>query len=320
MAFLVAGYERQGATTITFVLRRLVGALPLLLGITLIAFLIVHFIPGDPAQVVAGPDADAATLELVRTNLGLDRPLHEQYAIFLGRLVQGELGTSFQSRQTVLSEILERYPRSLLLAVAALVIAIGVGIPLGVAAALKHGGWGDTFVSMLAVAGLSIPNFWLALMLIYFFSVQLKLFPTFGLESWKHLVLPALTLSTYTLALVARMTRSSLVEALNQDYTRTARAKGLRPLVVTYKHALKNGLIPTITVAGLSLGNLIGGAVVVETVFNINGLGRLTLQAVLARDVPLVQGSLLFIALNFVVANVLVDVLYGLVNPKIRFS
>lgn len=296
------------------------GALPLLLGITLIAFLIVHLIPGDPAQVVAGPDADAATLELVRTNLGLDRPLHEQYAIFLGRLVQGELGTSFQSRQTVLSEVLERYPRSVLLAVAALAIAIGVGIPLGVTAALRHGGWGDTLVSMLAVAGLSLPNFWLALMLIYFFSVQLKLFPTFGLESWRHLVLPAVTLSTYTLALVARMTRSSLIEALGQDYTRTARAKGLRPRVVTYKHALKNSLIPTITVAGLSLGNLIGGAVVVETVFNINGLGRLTLQAVLARDVPLVQGALLFIALNFVVANLLVDVLYGLVNPKIRFS
>jgi ABC-type dipeptide/oligopeptide/nickel transport system permease component len=298
----------------------LIGAVPLLLAITLIAFLIVHLIPGDPARVVAGPDADSATLELVRTNLGLDRALHEQYLIFLSRLTKAELGTSFQTRQPVLSEILERYPRSLLLAVSALIFAIIVGIPLGVAAALRHGGWVDAFASTLAVAGLSIPNFWLALLLIYFFSVQLKLFPTFGLESWKHLVLPAITLSTYSLALVTRMTRSSMIEALAQDYTRTARAKGLRPYVITFKHALKNGLIPTITVAGLSLGNLIGGAVIVETVFNIDGLGRLTLQSVMARDVPLVQGALLFIALNFVFANLVVDMLYSWVNPKIRFS
>ena len=250
----------------------------------------------------------------------MDRSLPEQYLVYLGRLFRADLGVSFQTRQPVIREILGRYPVSLILAVSALAFALAVGIPLGIIAAVRRGGWVDASVSMIAVAGVSMPNFWLGLLLIYTFSVRYQWFPTFGLESWRHLVLPAITLSTYTLALVARMTRSSLIEALNQDYTRTARAKGLRSHVVTLKHALKNSMIPTVTVAGLSLGNLIGGAVIVESVFNINGLGRLSLNAVLGRDVPVVQAILLFVALNFIVANLLVDVVYAWLNPRIRYS
>lgn len=303
-----------------YLTRRFLATIPVLIGVTLLAFLILHLIPGNPVELLAGPEASEEVFARIEQRLGLDRPLYVQYFTYVKNLLGGDMGYSFRTRRTVSSELLTRYPTSLGLTLGALFIGSLFGIIFGVISATKRHSIWDTASSFIAMAGVSIPRFWLGIVLIYFFSVRLQLLPSMGFSTYKHWIMPCATLSVYSLALVMRMTRSSVLEVCNEDYVRTARAKGLSERVVIYKHALRNALIPTVTVITLSLGYLIGGAVVVETVFNINGVGRLIIDSILARDIPLVQGGMLFIALNFVIANLIADLVYGLLDPRIRYE
>ena len=311
---------------LTYTLRRLLEAVPILLGVSLLTFLILHLTPGDPATLIGGPTASAEDLANIRTRLNLDRPLPEQYLTYLGGLLQGDLGESLQRRESVLSMILVRLPNTVQLAVAGLVVTL-IGIPLGVIAATNRNTFTDLAVTNLALVGLSVPNFWLGLLLIVWFSVDLRWFPAAGLtQPWwspaglQSLVLPAITLGVGGLALIARLTRSGMLEVLGQEYVRTATAKGLPRRLVVYRHALKNALIPVITVLGLNFGYLLGGAVVTESVFAINGVGRLAVDSILSRDYAVVQGCVIFIASTFVLVNLLVDLSYALLDPQIRYN
>lgn len=311
---------------LTYTLRRLLEAVPILLGVSLLTFLILHLTPGDPAVLIGGPTASAEDIENIRARLNLDRPLPEQYLTYLGGLLRGDLGESLQRRESVLDMILVRLPNTVLLAVAGLVVTL-LGIPLGVIAATKRNTLTDLSVTNLALVGLSIPNFWLGLLLIVWFSVDLRWFPAAGLaQPWwspaglQSLVLPAITLGTGGLALIARLTRSGMLEVLGQEYVRTAKAKGLPQQRVIYRHALKNALIPVITVLGLNFGYLLGGAVVTESVFAINGVGRLAVDSILSRDYAVVQGCVIFIASTFVLVNLLTDLSYALLDPQIRYG
>ena len=311
---------------LTYTLRRFLEAVPILLGVSLLTFLILHLTPGDPATLIGGPTASAEDLANIRARLNLDRPLPEQYLSYLGGLLQGDLGESLQRRENVIDMILVRLPNTVRLAVAALVVTL-LGIPLGVVAATNHNTPTDLAVTNLALVGLSIPNFWLGLLLIVWFSVDLRWFPAAGLaQPWwsvaglQSLVLPAITLGVGGLALIARLTRSGMLEVLGQEYVRTATAKGLSRRLVVYRHALKNALIPVITVLGLNFGYLLGGAVVTESVFAINGVGRLAVDSILSRDYAVVQGCVIFIASTFVLVNLLVDLSYALIDPQIRYN
>ena len=311
---------------LTYTLRRFLEAVPILLGVSLLTFLILHLTPGDPATLIGGPTASAEDLANIRARLNLDRPLPEQYLTYLGGLLRGDLGESLQRRENVLDMILVRLPNTVRLAVAALVVTL-LGIPLGVVAATNYNTPTDLAVTNLALVGLSIPNFWLGLLLIVWFSVDLRWFPAAGLaQPWwsvaglQSLVLPAITLGVGGLALIARLTRSGMLEVLGQEYVRTATAKGLSRRLVVYRHALKNALIPVITVLGLNFGYLLGGAVVTESVFAINGVGRLAVDSILSRDYAVVQGCVIFIASTFVLVNLLVDLSYALLDPQIRYN
>jgi peptide/nickel transport system permease protein len=309
-----------------YTIRRLLETIPILLGVTLLTFLILPLSPGDPATLIGGPTASAEEIAAIRARLNLDRPLPEQYLTFLSGLVRGDLGESIQRRESVREMIAVRLPNTLALAVASMIVTI-FGVVLGVLAATKQNSFLDFSLMNLSLVGVSIPNFWLGLMLIIWFSVDLRWFPAAGLvqpywswEGLQALVLPALTLGTAGMALVARLTRSGMLEVLQQDYVRTAKAKGLAPRAVTYRHALRNTLIPVVTILGLNFGYLLGGAVVTETVFAINGIGRLTVDAILARDYAVVQGCVVFIASAFVFVNLLVDLSYAVLNPKLRYA
>jgi ABC-type dipeptide/oligopeptide/nickel transport system permease component len=287
--------------------------------LTVVVFILLHLVPGDPARVAAGVQATPQEVAAVRHQLGLDRPLFTQYTSYLWNAVHGNFGQSIALHEPVIKIIGQFLPTTLLLAVLALGLALVLGIFLGVLGAFRRGGILDTVTSSIAVVGVSLPVFWLGLLLIYYFGVKLKWMPTEGLASWKGYVLPVIALATYPLALITRLTRSSTIEVLGEDYIRTARAKGMPERRVLFVHALRNALIPTVTAAGLSLGFLIGGTFVVETVFNINGLGSWVVNSVIARDIPAVQGATLVIGVGFVIANLLVDICYGLLNPRIRY-
>jgi peptide/nickel transport system permease protein len=309
-----------------YALRRLLETVPILLGVTLLTFLILHLSPGDPAVLIGGPTATAEEIANIRARLDLDRPLPEQYLTFLGGLVRGDLGESVQRRESVRSMIAVRLPNTLFLAAASMVVTL-FGVVLGVIAATKQNSVTDLSLMTVSLLGVSVPNFWLGLMLIIWFSVDLRWFPAAGLvrpflspEGLQAVVLPALTLGTAGMALVARLTRSGMLEALQQDYVRTARAKGLADRAVVYRHALRNTLVPVVTILGLNFGYLLGGAVVTETVFAINGIGRLTVDSILARDYAVVQGCVVFIAAAFVFVNLLVDLSYALLDPKLRYQ
>lgn len=311
---------------LTYTLRRLLEAVPILLGVSLLTFLILHLTPGDPAVLIGGPTASAEDIENIRARLDLDRPLPEQYLTYLGGLLRGDLGESLQRRERVIDMIVVRLPNTVQLAVAGLVVTL-LGIPLGVIAATNRNTLTDLAVTNLALVGLSVPNFWLGLLLIVWFSVDLRWFPAAGLaQPWwslaglQSLVLPAITLGVGGLALIARLTRSGMLEVLGQEYVRTATAKGLPRRLVVYRHALKNALIPVITVLGLNFGYLLGGAVVTESVFAINGVGRLAVDSILSRDYAVVQGCVIFIATTFVFVNLLVDLSYALLDPQIRYG
>ena len=314
-----------------YLLQRLVQLVPVLIGVSLVAFCILRLAPGDPVALMLPGDATQEQIQDLRRRLGLDQPLPVQYLSWLGSALQGNLGTSLFTSRPVMVEILERFPNTAILTAAALLIALLGGMALGILAAVKHGSKFDSTAMVVSVAGWSMPPFWIGLILIIFFGVQLKWLPTSGMyeasslenslsDLARHLVLPAFTLGVRHMAYVARLTRSSLLEVLGEDYIRTARAKGLREWVVLNRHALRNALIPVLTVAGVSVGHLLGGAVIVEAVFAWPGVGSLMLKGILARDFPLVQGGLVFVASVFVLVNLLVDMLYAVIDPRIRYA
>lgn len=303
-----------------YVFKRLLSIIPVLLGISLLLFFMLRMLPGDPAQVLAGQMASPEEIEIIRHQLGLDRPIFVQYGLFFSRLVRFDLGRSARTQNPVIEEVWARIPNTMLLAVAAIVLACLFGIPAGVISAVRPYTWIDYLFTSMALFGISMPVFWLGLMLVVVFSVILHLLPAGGTGSWKHVILPSFTLAALMVAFITRMTRASMIEALSQDYTTTARSKGLQEKVVIVKHALKNALIPIITVVGLQFGFLLGGAVLTETVFAWPGLGRLIVDSILARDYPVIQGAILIFGLLYILVNLFVDMLYAFIDPRIRYD
>lgn len=280
----------------------------------------VHLIPGDPARLMAGKDATIEEVETVRKSLNLDKPLMEQYFVYLKDMLRGDFGNSIKSGAPVSELIGERIMPTLGLTFLSISWALVVGILLGVLSAVFRNKWPDHAGMVVAVSGISLPNFWVGLVLIQLFSVQLGILPTGGADDWKSYLLPSFALGAGIMAMIARFTRSSLVNSLKQDYIRTGRAKGLGSNAIVFGHALKNSLIPVVTVAGLQFGFLLGGSVVVETVFSFPGLGRLLIDSIQFRDYPVVQTEILFFSLQFILVNLLVDIIYGFLNPKIRHA
>jgi peptide/nickel transport system permease protein len=306
----------------------LISAIPVVFIVTLLSFLIMQLIPGDPAAAIAGLQATPVEIELIREKLGLNRPLWEQLISWYGRLLQGDLGDSLLLGRSVTVAILERIPVTLSLTVYAFVFILAIAVGSGIVAALKHNTLIDQLMMTLALLGLSLPNFWLGLMLIVLFAVHLGWFPTAGyvpimedFRGWlRGATLPAISLSLLQIGLLARITRSTMLEVLNQDYIRTARAKGMPGWKIVLKHALRNVMIPITTVSGIVLSLLIGGSIVIETVYSIPGLGRLIGSAVLRRDYPVIQGTMLFIACCFILINLIVDLLYAAIDPRVRLE
>lgn len=303
----------------TYFIKRLMGLTPTLLIVAVLVFLFVHMLPGDPALLAAGQDADQATVELVRQDLGLDKPLPEQFAAFFVNMVKGDLGRSLRTRRPVATEISERFLATLTLTLSSMAWAVTFGMSIGVASAVFRNRWPDRGGMTLAVSGISFPSFALGMLLMQIFSVKLGWLPTVGADTWKHYILPSLTLGAAVAAVMARFTRASLVEVIQEDYVRTARAKGLRERVVILRHALRNALIPVVTMMGLQFGFLLGGSIVVESVFNWPGLGRLLVDSVNSRDYPVIQALVLLFSLEFILINLAVDLVYGLINPTIRY-
>ncbi len=303
-----------------YLLRRLGVLAPVVLGVVTIVFLIVHLIPGDPVEAMLGETAQPADVQALRQQLGLDRPLAEQYVRYLGRLARGDLGVSLRQGEPVLRAIGRRLPATLLLTLVSLVVAVLIAVPLGILAAARRDTLYDHGSMLLALLGISMPNFWIGPMLIIIFAVTFRLLPVSGSGSPAHVVLPAITLGTALAALLTRMTRASVLEVIGTDYLRTARAKGLRERLVLFKHALANALIPLVTVVGLQFGALLSGAIITETIFAWPGIGRLVIQAINTRDYPMVQGCVLVIALGYVLVNTLVDLLYAWIDPRVRLG
>ncbi len=311
----------------TYVLRRLLALIPVALVVATVGFVLIHLAPGDPASIIAGPDASAEDVSKIAQQLGLDQPLHVQLVRWYGRLLQGDLGRSIFLRKPVTEAILDRAEPTLLLTLAAVLIAVLIGVPAGVLSARYHNSATDQAFMMLALAGISIPNFLLGLLFVLVFGVWLGWFPVAGYspleDGWpatlRSLVLPAFALGLVQSALIARIARSSMLDVLREQFIVAGRAKGLGERAVVYKHALRNALVPTVTVIGISFAVLISGAVVVETVFNIPGLGRLIISAVLRRDYPVVQGVVLVIAGVYMLMNLLVDLSYLLIDPRVRY-
>lgn len=311
----------------TYIIRRFLATVWVLLGVTLGAFLIIQLTPGDPALVILGQDADPAAITRLRHQLGLDRPLPVQYVQFLGDVIRGDLGTSFRSNRPVLSELRASFPNTIELAVASIIIATVTGMALGILSALRRGTIVDTAATTVTLVGISIPNFWLGVMLMLAFSYHLGWFPASGrggpLTTWagiRSVALPAVTLATSSAAVIARITRTSLLEVFELDYIRTARAKGALEVNVIRRHALANALIPVVTIVGLQFGFLLGGAVVTERIFAWPGLGLVLVNAISNRDLPVVQGALLLVAGVFVLLNLFTDLLYGFLDPRIRYD
>jgi peptide/nickel transport system permease protein len=310
-----------------FFLQRVIAAIPTLLGVFLVVFFVVHLIPGDPVLAMLGDRATAAQLEQTRAQLGFDRPLHVQFANFLGEYLRGDMGDSIRSRRPVLNEIVARFPHTFQLAVGGMLIAVVLGVPLGIVAASRRGSLVDLASLLISTLGVAAPIFWVGLLLSLLFAIRLDWFPSIGagrpgdpLSVLRALVLPSVTLGLAGMAIIARLTRSSMLEVLKEDYIRTAKAKGLRSRLVVYKHALKNAANPIVTIVGLNFGYLLGGTVLIETVFARPGLGKLLVDAILARDYPVVQGVTFVIAATFILINLLTDMLYGLIDPRVRTS
>jgi glutathione transport system permease protein len=302
-----------------FVFGRLLGLAPTLAIVAVLVFLFVHLLPGDPARLAAGPDANPQTVELVRQDLGLDKSLPEQFVRFVSGVLHGDFGKSLRTKRAVSSEIAERFMPTFWLTVWAMSWSVAIGMIIGTLSAVWRNRWPDRLGMSLAVSGISFPAFALGMVLMQVFSVQLHWLPTVGADSWRHYILPSLTLGAAVAAIMARFTRSSFVDILQDEYIRTARAKGLSETVVVLKHGLRNALIPVVTMMGLQFGFLLGGSIVVEVVFNWPGLGRLLVDAVDMRDYPVIQAEVLLFSLEFILINLIVDVLYAVINPTIRY-
>jgi peptide/nickel transport system permease protein len=310
------------------VVMRVLALAPMLLALSIASFALVHVIPGDPALVMMGGEGTTQAVEELRRQLGLDRPLHVRYLEWLGKIVRGDLGESLYNKTRVSEELLWRMPTTLALVTLALLFSIGIGVPAGLLSASFRNSWIDHAARLLTLVSLSLPSFWLGLMLIILFSLWLDLLPIVGYEPitrgfWRaipFLILPSLALGTYLAALLTRLTRSSMLEVLNQDYVRTARAKGLGSRMVLMRHALRNALIPIVTVIGINVGILLGGSAVIETVFVLPGVGQLVVRSLYNRDLPVIQGLILYVAVIYVLVNLLVDVIYTYLDPRLRPS
>ncbi|RHZ94293.1 ABC transporter permease [Cereibacter sphaeroides] len=313
-------------TVLRFLIRRMVSAVPVIFVVSLVTFALIAIVPGDVTAELAGAEATAEQRAVLRDQLGLNQPLYQQALRWYGNLLQGDLGHSYLLNMSVTDAVLERLPVTLSLAGLALVLAVVIGVLLGVLAAIRHDSWVDQGTMSVALIGLSVPDFWLGLIMISVFSVGLAWFPTGGYVpfsedalGWaRSMALPALALAFTQMGVIARMTRSSMLEVMGQDYIRTARAKGMRRHTVVFKHALRNALVPVITVIGVMTGVLLGGAVVIESVFSLPGVGRLIIGAIQRRDFPIIQGGLLITASLFVFVNILVDLAYGWFDPRVR--
>ncbi|ECA8359138.1 glutathione ABC transporter permease GsiC [Salmonella enterica subsp. enterica serovar Enteritidis] len=305
---------------LNYVLKRLLGLIPTLLIVAVLVFLFVHLLPGDPARLIAGPEADAQVIALVRQQLGLDQPLHVQFWRYITHVLQGDFGTSMVSRRPVSEEIASRFLPTLWLTITSMIWAVLFGMAIGIAAAVWRNRWPDRLGMTLAVTGISFPAFALGMLLMQIFSVDLGWLPTVGADSWQHYILPSLTLGAAVASVMARFTRSSFVDVLSEDYMRTARAKGVSETWVVLKHGLRNAMIPVVTMMGLQFGFLLGGSIVVEKVFNWPGLGRLLVDSVDMRDYPEIQAEVLLFSLEFILINLVVDVLYAAINPAIRYK
>lgn len=304
-----------------YIIKRIAWTIPVLLGITFIIHTILTVTPGDPVRIMLGETATQGQIEAARRELGLDRPFLARYGHYLSRLAQGDLGQSYRSRRPVLDEIGDALPATGRLALAALALTVVIGVPAGIASAVWRGGFADFAISAIALVGLSMPVFWIGLILIYVFAFRYPIFPIGGMqEGLVSFVLPALTLATNSVAIISRLTRSAVLEVLGEDYIRTARAKGLHANIVLWKHALKAAFIPILTVIGLQAGLLMGGAVLTETVFSWPGIGRLMVDAIMTRDLLVVQGAVLVLAIAFVIINLVIDLAYSLFDPRIRYG
>ena len=302
-----------------YIFRRLLLLIPVIIGVTFVIFSMMYFTPGDPARIILGESAKAEDVARLREELGLNDPYLVQFGNYVKKAVlEQDIGTSYTTKRPVVTEIMDRFPTTLKLAAFSIVIAVVIGIPVGIISATRQYSLFDNVAMVLALAGVSMPNFWQGLLLILLFSVYLGWLPSSGFSSFKHMILPAVTIGTSTIAVIARMTRSSMLEVVRQDYIRTARAKGQIESMVINRHALKNALIPIITVIGIQFGYLLSGAVLTESIFAVPGVGRLMVSAIKERDFPVVQGSVLFIAVAFSLVNLLVDILYAFVDPRIR--
>jgi peptide/nickel transport system permease protein/oligopeptide transport system permease protein len=313
---------------LNYIIRRLLLAIPTLIGVTFLVFLSIRLVPGGPAIAIAGELATPALIEQVNRELGLDQPVLTQYAIYVGKVLQGDMGQSVRSRIPVTEEILLRLPRTLSLAAVSLLVACLIGIPIGISSSLRPNSWFDAGSMIVALLGVSMPIFWLGLMLMILFAVYLPqtlglsgpIFPPTGAGTWQHMVMPVIALAANSMAIQARMTRACMLEVLRQDYIRTARAKGQTERQVIYRHALRNAMLPIVTIIGLQFGTLLGGAVITETVFAWPGIGRLLVDSISYRDYPVIQGTVLVIAAGFVLTNLLVDVLYAYLDPRIQYK
>ncbi len=303
-----------------YLTRRLLQAIPVMLGVLVITFAVTRLTPGDPAEIMAGLEASPEAIESIRIELGLDKPIVAQFGIYVNDLLHGDLGRSFFLGRDVTELIGEALPRTAWLALVALAFTAVVGIPAGVLSATRKDTWIDGAARGTALAGVSIPPFFAGLLAILVFSYYVRWFPSFGSGTWKHLVLPGVTLGLFSTGLVMRLTRSAMLEVLNEDYIRTARAKGLSERSTLYVHALRNAAIPVVTIMGLQLGGLLAGTVLTETVFSYPGIGRLLARSIFERDYPVVQGLILLISMMYVVVNLLVDVVYSLIDPRIRYE
>jgi peptide/nickel transport system permease protein len=303
-----------------FIVRRLIQTIPVIIGVTVIVFSLMHLIPGDPAQIMAGEAAPEAQVEALRERLGLNDPIPVQYFKYMGNLLKGDLGQSIRSSRPVLNEIKPRFSTTVKLAVYSTILSVFLGLIAGIISAVRQYSAADAFIMVLALFGLSMPNFWLGLMLIRYISIELSLLPPTGWGTWQQAILPVITLGTAGAAIVARMTRSSMLDVISQDYIRTARAKGVTERLVIYRHSLKNALIPIVTVIGLEFGGLLSGTVLTETVFAVNGMGRLVIDAIRSRDFPVVQGIVLVFSLMFVFVNLMVDISYRYLNKRIDLN
>lgn len=305
---------------LNYFIKRLLGLIPTLLIVAVLVFLFVHLLPGDPARLIAGREADAQVVAMVREQLGLNLPLPQQFWHYITHAIQGDFGYSMVSKRPVSEEIGQRFLPTLYLTLTSMVWSVIFGMAIGVVSAVWRNRWPDRLGMTLAVSGISFPAFALGMLLMQVFSVELGWLPTVGADSWQHYILPSITLGAAVAAVMARFTRASFVEVMQEDYMRTARAKGVRESVVVIKHGLRNAMIPVVTMMGLQFGFLLGGSIVVEVVFNWPGLGRLLVDSVEMRDYPVIQAEVLLFSLEFILINLMVDMLYAAINPAIRYK